>query len=294
MKIISGSTSCKLAAQLAKLMNVELLNTKVSNFSDGELKVQVHGSIGSDVIIVQSTSQPVNDSLMELLLLTDTAKRAGAKNIIAVIPYFGYARQNMSFEKNSPISVSLVIKMLECAGVTQVITLDLHSKQIEGIFNISVKNLEVTDLFLPIIKDQENKIIVTPDIGGISRARIYSKMLRVDLAIMNKTREYNDECVINGIIGDVKNKNCFIIDDIIDSASTICLAAELLHNNGAQSINALITHGVLSSNALQKVEKSHLTKLYITDSINLNQDTNKITILPIVNLIYSQISNNMF
>ncbi|RTK92982.1 MAG: ribose-phosphate diphosphokinase [Rickettsiales bacterium] len=285
MKIIPGSSNQKLAAQLAESMNLELLKTEVSKFSDGELKVQVHGDITSEIMIIQSTSQPVNDNLMELLLLADTAKRAGAKDIIALIPYFGYARQNMTFHKNSPISVSLVIKMIENAGITKVITLDLHSKQIEGMFNIPITNIDTTDLFLPVINDKQNAIIVSPDIGGIARARNYSNHLNVDLAILNKNRVQNNECIIDGLIGDVKDKDCFIVDDIIDSASTVCLAAELLHTHGARSVNALITHGVLSGNAVDKINQSNIENLYISDSIVLKNNCQKIKIIPIKELI---------
>ena len=285
MKIIPGSSSHTLAAQLAELMNAEPLKTVVSKFNDGELKVQVHGDITSEIMIIQSTSQPVNDNLMELLLLADTAKRAGAKNIVALIPYFGYARQNMSFHKNSPISVSLVIKMIENAGVTKVITLDLHSKQIEGMFNIPVVNLDTTNLFLPAINDKQNAIIVSPDVGGITRAKNYSNHLSIDLAILNKSRVQNNQCVINGIIGDVKGRNCFIVDDIIDSDTTVCLASELLHTHGARSVNALITHGVLSGNAIDKINKSNIENLYISDSIILKHNCQKIKIIPIKDLI---------
>ena len=289
MKIIAGSSNPQLALKLGSALRLELLDTNLSKFNDGELKIQVHGLIGKEVLLVQSTSSPVNDHLIELLLLADTAKRAGAEKIIAVIPYFGYSRQDRSDYKNCPISASVVIKMIEAAGITEVITLDLHSSQLEGVFNIPIKNLSTSSIFFPIIQDQANNIIVSPDIGGISRAKNYSSLLGTDLAIINKSRDLNGVCSMSEIIGDVKGKRCIIVDDIIDGADTVCLATELLLTNGAKSVTAIITHGVLSGDALAKIQKSVLKHLYISDSINNSILPDKISVLPAHELLAAAI-----
>ncbi|GAB4163677.1 MAG: ribose-phosphate pyrophosphokinase [Rickettsiaceae bacterium] len=257
-----------------------MLDTKINKFSDSELKIQVDGNIGEEVILFQSTSAPVNDHLMELLLLADTAKRAGASKIIAVIPYFGYGRQDRCTYKNGPISASLVAKMIEAAGITKIITLDLHSNQLEGFFNIPVVNLVAESIFFPVIQKQENTIVVSPDLGGISRARSYSLLLGVQMAIVNKSRDLNNICSTNGIMGDVKGKHCVIVDDIIDGANTICLATDLLFEKGASSVEAIVTHGVLSGDAIKKVENSGLKNLYVADSIPITELTDKLTVLP--------------
>lgn len=290
MKIISGSSNRRLASILARKLNIELLETRINKFQDGELKVQISGKIGREVIILQSTCTPVNDNLMELLLLADAAKRAGADRITAIIPYFGYSRQNLAFQKNSPISASLVIKMIGNAGITEVITLDLHSSQLEGIFNVPIRNLASVGLFLPKIAKLRDVIIVSPDIGGIPRAKNYSSRLGSNLAIIDKTRSIDTgTCIIEGIIGNVKDKNCVIIDDIVDSGGTLCLAAELLLGQGAKSVEAFITHGVFSGNAISRINNSDLEKLYISDSITLKEKSDKIIQLSIDELILENI-----
>lgn len=290
MKIIAGSSNPLLALRLGTELGLEFLETKISKFNDSELKIQVHGLIGKEVLLVQSTSSPVNDHLIELILLADTARRAGAERIIAVVPYFGYSRQDHSDYKNSPISASVVIKMIEAAGITEIITLDLHSSQLEGVFNIPIKNLSTSSIFFPIIQGQENNIVVSPDIGGISRARNYGSLLGANIAIINKSRDSNNACSMSEIIGDVKGKHCIIIDDIIDGANTVCLATELLLKNGANSVEAIVTHGVLSGDAVAKVQKSALKHLYISDSINNPALSDKISVLPIHELLAVVIS----
>jgi ribose-phosphate pyrophosphokinase len=284
MKIISGSSHKTLATFLSREMNIELLETSINKFGDGELNLQIHGKISKEVIIVQSTSSPVNDHLMELLLLSDAAKRAGASRIIAVIPYFGYSRQDRCTSKNSPISASLVIKMIESAGINEVITLDLHSDQLEGFFNIPVANLSTESIFFPLLK-QKKIVVVSPDIGGVQRARIYSSLLGCELAIISKKRDLDNICSVTGIMGDVKGKDCVIVDDIIDGASTVCLATDMLYKEGANNVEAIITHGVLSGDARAKITQSGLNKLYITDSIDIKEEHSKITILPIYKLL---------
>lgn len=285
MKIISGSSNPALAKQIAQATGLELLTTKIENFNDGELKVQVLNKIGDDIIIIQSTNSPVNNHLMELLLLIDTAKRAGATNITAIIPYFGYSRQDRCTYKYGPISASLVIKMLEAAGATKIITLDLHSDQLEGTFNIPIDNLSTETIFLPILESKKNITIVSPDIGGIKRAQNYSSLLDCDLAIINKTRDTNNTPSMHEIIGGVQNKDCFIIDDIVDSANTLCMATELLFKNGAKSVEAAITHAVLSEGSVQKIMNSPLGNLYISDSIYHKDLPNKFKISAIHNLL---------
>jgi len=290
MKIISGSSNPNLSKRIAKAIGADLLNTKTDNFSDGELRVQVIDNIGTDVMIVQSTSTPVNDHLMELLLLVDTAKRAGVHNIIAIIPYFGYSRQDRCTYKYGPISASLVIKMLELAGVTEIITLDLHSTQLEGMFNIPVKNLSTESIFFPCLQNKENIIVVSPDIGGTIRARNYSSLLGSDLAIINKSRDTNNISSMSEIIGNVQGKNCLIVDDIVDGASTVCMATELLFENGAATVEAIITHAVLSGDAISKIEKSSLKNIYISDSIYQSNLPAKFQIMAIDELIAAAIN----
>lgn len=267
MNIISGSSNPNLSKRIVKAVGAKLINTKINNFSDGEFRVQVLDNITKDIMIVQSTSTPVNDHLMELLLLVDTVKRAGSINITAIMPYFGYSRQDRCTYKHGPISASLVIKMLESAGITEIITLDLHSEQLEGMFNIPIKNLSTESLFFPILENKKNIIVVSPDIGGIARARNYSSLLGSDLAIINKSRDTNNLPSMSEIIGDVRGKNCLIVDDIVDGASTLCMATKLLLENGASSVEAVITHAVLSGNAITSIENSLLNNIYISDSI---------------------------
>lgn len=285
MKIISGSSNPKLAKRISQEIGVKLLGTKIDNFSDSELRVQVTDSIGKDIIIVQSTNTPVNNHLMELLFLADTAKRSGAQNIIAIIPYFGYSRQDRCTYKYGPISASLVIKMLESAGITEIITLDLHSSQLEGMFNVPVTNLSTESIFFPFLKNKENIIAVSPDIGGIQRARNYSSLLEIDLAIINKSRDMNNIPSMSEIIGDVTGKDCIIVDDIVDGANTVCMATELLLSNDAASVQAIITHAVLSGNSITKIENSSLENMYVSDSIYHEKLPDKFTVIPIHELI---------
>lgn len=287
MKIISGSSNRKLAEKIAKNLGLKLLDTKISRFGDSELKVQVNDNIGDEVAIIQSTNAPVNDHLMELLLLADTVKRSGSRRIVAIVPYFGYSRQDRCTYKYGPISASLVIRMLEASGITEVITFDLHSQQLEGMFNIPVTNLSTESIFFPVLEHMKNIIIVSPDIGGISRARNYSSLMGADLAIINKSRDQNNQCAMSEIIGKVQGKNCIIVDDIVDGASTICLATDLLLAGGALTVEAVVTHGVLSGSAMEKIDNSKLSHLYISDTIDNKSKLKspKITVLPVHELI---------
>jgi len=285
MKIISGSSNYNLAARISKILDIEMLHTKINHFGDGELNVRIDGNIGKEIMIVQSTSTPVNDHLMELLLLIDAVKRAGAENITAIIPYFGYSRQDRSKYKHEPISSSLVIKLIEAAGVTKVITLDLHSSQVEGMFRVPVINLLSSSIFFPALEGKRDVMVVSPDIGGVARARNYSSLLGSKLAIIDKVRDVNNVCSMGGIIGDVRGKECVIVDDIIDGASTICMATELLLKNGAKTVEAIVTHPVFSGDATSKIEKSGIQKIYISDSIFHDKLPEKFIIMPIAELI---------
>ena len=290
MQIIPGANSLPLAKKLSDRLNLELLETNVSKFIDGELKVQVHGNIGREVVIAHSIGDHINDSVMELLLLANTARRAGALRIIAVIPYLGYSRQDRCTYKNGPISASLIAKIIEAAGISEIITLDLHSSHIEGFFTIPVANLTTESLFFPVIERKDTTIIVSPDLGGVKRAKTYSSLLAADLAVVNKTRAGDGSVYAEGdIIGNVIDKDCIIVDDIIDGAGTICLAAKLLLEQGANSVTAIVTHGVLSGNAIWRIEQSAITKLYISDSISLKAPSYKITPVPAHELIEVQL-----
>lgn len=286
MQIIPGSSNLSLASKLSQETGYELLPADIGKFKDGELKVQVHGNIGKEVVIVQSTGNSVNDNLIELLLIADTAKRAGATTIAAIIPYFGYSRQDKCTYKNGPIPASLLAKIIQSAGITEIITLDLHSIHIEGYFDIPVANLTTETIFFPIINANKNTIIVSPDIGAIARAKNYSSMISLDLVIINKTRDQNGRPYCSTeIIGDANGKDCIIIDDIVDGGDTLCLAAEILLSNKAKSIRAIATHGILSGNAVSKIADSAIEKLYISDSVPLKTQSSKIELLPINELI---------
>lgn len=285
MQIISGQSNPQLAKMVAKEIGAPILTTKVDNFNDGELRIQVMDRISKDVVIIQSTSYPANNHLMELLLLADTAKRAGAQNITALIPYFGYSRQDRCTYKFGPVSAALVIKLLEASGITRVITLDLHSPQLEGVFNIPVINLDPASLFFPEVQNDDDIIVVSPDIGGIARARSFSSLLGKDIAIINKSRDHNNECHMSSVIGQVKNKKCVIIDDIIDSAGTLCKAAELLLQNGALEVICFASHAVFSGGAAVKIEKSETKKVYVSDSICHHQLPDKVKVLSAAKLL---------
>jgi ribose-phosphate pyrophosphokinase len=292
VSLISGQSNPILAKRIAKKINAKVIETKIDNFSDGEIRVQVMGPIGNNVIIVQSTCPPVNDHLMELLLLADTAKRAGARNITAIVPYFGYSRQDRCTYKFGPISSSLVIKIIELSGINHLITLDLHSAQLEGMFSIPITNLNPVNVFLEEIKNMENIVVVSPDIGGISRARNFSSVLGVDLAIINKLRLPDNNCVMNEVIGEVKNKTCIMVDDIIDSGNTVCKAADLLIERGAGEVICLASHAVLSGSATSRISESKIKEVYISDSIIQSQLSDKFKIIQVDSLLSSALSSN--
>ncbi len=286
MIIIAGSSSVILAKNIAAKLNAVYIEASVKHFEDQELRVQIEGQLyEQDIAIVQSTSKPANDHLIELLLLADAAKRAGARKITAIMPYFGYSRQDRSTYTNGPISANLVASLIEAAGIERIITLDLHSKQIETFFKIAVQNLETYSLFVRLFTDKKDYIVVSPDMGGLPRAQALSDQLDCGFAAMNKTRNSAGECFMNEIIGDVQGKHCIIIDDIIDTAGTICKAAELLVLKGAASIVACVTHPVLSKNSIALIENSPISRLYITNSIHHQHLPDKIKVISIDELL---------
>lgn len=273
MKIISGNSNYKLTEQIAKYLDLSLLQADIKNFADNEIFVEIKENVrGQDVFVVQSTSYPANDNIMELLITIDALKRASAKRITAVIPYFGYARQDRKVLPRTPISAKLVANLITSAGADRVLTLDLHAGQIQGFFDIPVDNLYAAPVFVYDIKNTfkdniDDLIIISPDVGGLARARAVAKQINCDLAIVDKRRPKAGISEVMNIIGDVKNRHCIIIDDMVDSGGTLCNAADALIEKGARSVYAYITHGVLSGNASVKIANSQLKNLIITNSI---------------------------
>ncbi|SDE86601.1 ribose-phosphate pyrophosphokinase [Paracoccus isoporae] len=279
-KLISGNANKPLAQSIARRMsmhrgmNVALVDARVERFNDQEIFVEVFDNVrGEDMYIIQSTSNPANDNLMELLIMTDALKRSSANRITAVIPYFGYARQDRRAKARTPISAKLVANMLSKAGVDRVLTLDLHATQIQGFFDIPVDNLYAAPIFALDIKHNfrgriDDLMVVSPDVGGVARAREIAQRIHVPMAIVDKRREKAGEVADMTVIGDVAGKTCIIVDDICDTAGTLCKAAQLLTDHGASEVHAYITHGVLSGPAVERVQKSVMKSLVITDSIN--------------------------
>ena len=281
MKIIAGNANPTLAQEIADYSFAPLLPTKISTFADGEISVEFLDNIrGEDVFIIQSTSTPVNDSLMELLIMIDAAKRSSAKRITAVVPYFGYARQDRKSASRTPITAKLVANLLTTSGADRVLTMDLHAGQIQGFFNIPVDDLTSRIAFAKDIKHNVgtdgSTVFVSPDAGGTVRARKFADMFGGDIAVVDKRRPRAGESEVMGLIGDVKGQHAILVDDIIDSGGTLCNAAQAIMNAGALSVRAYITHGVLTGTACQKVEKSVLTELVITDSIAFNCPKNHV------------------
>jgi len=281
MKIIAGNANPVLAQEIADNTFATLVPSKVSTFADGEISVEFEDNIrGEDVFIIQSTATPVNDSLMELLIMIDAAKRSSATRITAVIPYFGYARQDRKSASRTPITAKLIADLLTTAGAHRVLTMDLHAGQIQGFFNIPVDDLTSRLVFAKDIKrtifgtsddpeiQQQETVFVSPDAGGVVRARKFANMFGGDIAIVDKRRPGAGKSEVMNLIGDVNGKHAILVDDIIDSGGTLCNAAKAIMDAGALSVRAYITHGVLSGEACQKVEKSVLAELVITNSIS--------------------------
>jgi len=271
MKLISGNSNRQLSESISSYLNIPLTQALVKRFADNEVFVEIMENIrGEDCFFIQSTSYPANDHLMEVLIAIDALKRGSAKRITAVLPYFGYARQDRKTGGRTPISAKLVADIMTAAGVDRVLTMELHAGQIQGFFDIPVDNLVAWPVFVPHIRDQfdgEKLCIVSPDVGGVVRARQLAKRLDADLAIIDKRREKAGVSEVMHVIGDVKGKVCILVDDIIDSGGTLCNAASALVEHGAKSTYAYVVHGVLSGSAIEKIEKSPLEKLVTTDSI---------------------------
>ena len=275
MKLIAGSSNRALSEKIAKRLGTNIADAEIKRFKDGEVSVEIKENVrGEDVFVIQSTSQPANDHLMELLIVIDALTRASASRVTAVIPYFGYARQDRKAGPRSPISAKLVANLITTAGADRVLTVDLHAGQIQGFFDIPTDNLYAVKEFENRIREihngeLEDVTVVSPDVGGVVRARALSKRLENrPLAIVDKRRERAGESEVMNIIGDVKDQHCLIFDDMVDSGGTLCNAAEALMDQGAKSVSAYVTHGVLSDNAERRVMASDaLTRLVTSDSI---------------------------
>ena len=292
MKILTGNSNKKLSEKISKQLKTKLVNNNIKKFTDSEVYVEINENIrGNSIFIIQSFSSPANDNLMELLLCIDALKRSSAKNITAVIPYFGYARQDRKVVPRTSISAKLVSNLITNAGANRIVTVDLHSGQIQGFFDMPVDNLFTTPIFSRYIKKNiksKNLICVSPDAGGIERTRGLAKKINADLAIIDKRRPQPGKSQVMNIIGEVKNKDCIIVDDIIDSGGTIVNAAEALIKKGARDVHVFVTHAVLSGNAIERIKKSKIKKLITTDSIDNTKrikNISKIQVLSIAPLM---------
>ena len=276
MKILSCNSNKVLAEAICSYIGVDLSDATIKRFADGEAFVKINENIrGEDLYIIQSTSPPVNDNLIELLIAIDAARRASAKRITAVIPYFGYARQDRKDEGRTSISAKLIANLITSAGANRVVTTDLHAGQIQGFFDIPLDNLfSVNELIKDMKKitaQRSELAIVSPDVGGVVRARAFAKRINASLVIIDKRREKAGESEVMNIIGEIKEKTCILLDDIADSAGTLCNAAKALKNNGAKEIYSYIVHGVLSGNALERIKDSDIKELILTDSIQASE-----------------------
>jgi ribose-phosphate pyrophosphokinase len=292
MKILTCNSNPALAKAMAEYLGLGVTNTTVKRFADEEVFVEVHENVrGEDVFVVQSTSYPANDNIMELLVCLDALRRASAKRVTAVIPYFGYARQDRKMGPRTPISAKLIANIITSAGANRVLTVDLHAGQIQGFFDIPLDHLYAAPVMVKDIKKQfktENLMVVSPDVGGVVRARDLAKRLGADLAIVDKRRERAGVSEVMNIIGDVSGRDCILFDDIVDSAGTLCNAAAALIDNGAASVSAYVTHGVLSGTAVDRVEGSKLTSLVVTDTIATREEvkkSNKIKVVSVAPLL---------
>lgn len=295
-KIFSGSAHPLLAENISKYLDVSLSQSNISKFSDGEINCQISESVrGRDVFIIQPTCAPTNDNLMELLIMTDAIRRSSAKSITAVIPYFGYARQDRKAAPRVPITSKLVANLIESAGITRVVTMDLHAGQIQGFFDIPVDNLYGSTVFIEYIrsKNLKNPIVASPDVGGVARARSMASKMGLDLVIVDKRREKANKSEVMNIIGDVEGKDVILVDDIIDTAGTIVQAAAALKAKGATSVTACCTHGVLSGPAFDRIEKGELDELVITDTIPHNTQSPKVTVLT-VSTIFGEVIRRVY
>ena len=292
MKVLSGTSNLKLSKDIATKLKLKLVNSNIKRFSDGEIYVEINENIrGNSIFVVQSSSTPANDNLMELLIAIDALRRSSAKNITAVIPYFGYARQDRKVAPRTAISAKLVSNLITNSGANRILTLDLHAGQIQGFFDIPVDNLFATPIFARHIKNKsklKNVICVAPDVGGVERTRALSRRINSSIAIIDKRRPAPGKSEVMNLVGNVKDKNCIIVDDIIDSGGTIVNAAKALKEKGAKDVYVYITHAVLSGNAVEKIQASKIKKLITTDTIDNSKKivkSNKIEIISIAPMI---------
>ena len=305
-KLISGNSNLSLAKSIARRMSVHrgmsvgLVDARVERFNDQEIFVEVFENVrGEDMYVIQPTSNPANDNLMELLIMVDALRRSSAARITAVIPYFGYARQDRRAKARTPISAKLVANLIETAGVDRILTLDLHAAQIQGFFDIPVDNLYASPVFALDIEhhfrgQMNDLMVISPDVGGVARARELAKRINAPLAIVDKRREKAGEVAGMTVIGDVTGKKCIIVDDICDTAGTLCKAAEVLIENGATEVHSYITHGVLSGPAIERVRNSVMKSLVITDSIDQGdklKDAPNIRVVPTAPMFAQAILN---
>jgi ribose-phosphate pyrophosphokinase len=301
MKILTGNSNRPLAEAISAFLNLPLTKASMKRFSDMEVFVEIEENVrGEDVFLIQSTSYPANDNLMELLVALDALRRGSARRVTAVIPYYGYARQDRKSGPRTPISAKLVANLITTAGANRVLTLDLHAGQIQGFFDIPTDNLFAAPVFTNDIKrkyDGQDICIVSPDVGGVLRARAIARRLDADLAIIDKRRERAGVSEVMNIIGDVDGRACVLVDDIVDSAGTLCNAAVALMDAGAESVSAYVTHGVLSGGAVARVTSSPLTELVTTDSIpateavRVAQNIRQLTIAPLLGEAMRRISD---
>jgi len=285
-KIFAGTASAEFAKEVCNLLDVPLAKADIKRFSDGEISVQISESVrGRDVFIIQSTGAPSNDNLMELLIMTDALRRSSASSITAVVPYFGYARQDRKAAPRVPITAKLVADMIETAGVDRVVTMDLHAGQIQGFFDIPVDNLYGSIAFENYIKSKnlKNPIIASPDIGGVARARYFAARLGLDMVIVDKRREKANVAEVMNIIGDVEGKDVIMIDDMVDTAGTMVKAATALKNKGATSVMACATHAVLSGKAYDNIENGELDELMVTNTL-VSRESEKVSVLSVAPL----------
>jgi len=296
IKVFSGNANPVLAKEICQSMNIPLGNAVVTRFSDGEINVQIVDNVrGMDVFVVQPTSSPVNRHLMELLIMIDALKRASAARITAVLPYYGYSRQDRKVQPRVPITSKLVADLITTAGTNRVLTVDLHAGQIQGFFNIPVDNLFAAPVILDYLRSKKfnNLTVISPDAGGVERARAFAKRLNAALAIIDKRRDIPNVAQVMNIIGDVKGHDCLLLDDMVDTAGTLTEGAAALRANGAGIISAACTHAVLSGPALQRINDSALDELITTNTIALDskqQECKKITVLSVARLLAEAIT----
>jgi ribose-phosphate pyrophosphokinase len=291
MKLFAGNANPELAGEICQSLGVGLSAAEVRRFSDGEIFVEIGENVrGCDVFVIQPTCPPVNDHLMELVIMVDALRRASARRITAVVPYYGYARQDRKVAPRVPITAKVVAEMMMVVGVRRVLAMDLHAAQIQGFFNIPVDHLYAAPVLVKYIREElhDNIIMVSPDAGGVERTRAYAKRLDADLAIIDKRRERANVAQAMNVIGDVKNKSCIMLDDMVDTAGTLCAAAEILMKAGAKDVYACCSHGVLSGPAIERLEKSQIKQLVVTNSIPLRGAAvgcKKIKVLSVANLL---------